>query len=607
MDARRVERTLLHKQFEIFRYSSALEKQGVVSPSEQIVAIGRFIEEGLGKATQLPRLSDREALDHWMALGITEVTTRWRKAHSVLEPLELLALRAGFFVAWNPYRDLSELLNARCGSQAYPLAAARLRARGFEVRLPDLLALTEPFLRFYLPRAVRSFDPRRSAGREVTWLATVFYRFALGQCISDQKNRHHLEVLRATGTTVTTLENVLEERAKEEMLAVLPVALEQLPAQEQLALTLYFGFSGREYTLSEVAGELGVSEYLARTAIARSIARLAASLGVQGPLDEQESALLRLLFVTGMDLKSAAKELQIDLKQAHHLTARILHKFRQGLRSRTTLPSQRLTRPRKDHPMDNTLVLSDEDIIAELKHLSQPPSLRTTSTGELLANIASNWVPVARIRKLIERSALLQMLQELHIPLDWLAIPDTTLERADVPDDAPEWAQALQELGQRSWVTAEALYHQCCDEAEHEHCLFVDEEADQTIERVHRTLAGVAQAIEMELPLALRRQGTARFRILWQEDEQVLGGWEGVSHGRRMDVRALAEESAELLGELPPQAVQVFVRVFIREIFAGDTTPPGFRRVAESTAKTVWLEWLAPQVTGRSLTRPSTD
>jgi hypothetical protein len=111
----------------------------------------------------------------------------------------------------------------------------------------------------------------------------------------------------------------------------------------------------------------------------------------------------------------------------------------------------------------------------------------------------------------------------------------------------------------------------------------------------------------MELPLALRRQGTARFRILWQEDEQVLGGWEGVSHGRRMDVRALAEESAELLGELPPQAVQVFVRVFIREIFAGDTTPPGFRRVAESTAKTVWLEWLAPQVTGRSLTRPSTD
>jgi hypothetical protein len=166
MDARRVERTLVHKKFEIFRYSNELEKYGIIGPSEQIVAIGRFIEEGLGRATKLPRLSDREALNQWMNRAIAEVITRWRKVQYVLEPLELLALRAGIFVAWNPYIDLSELLNARCGDKAYALAASRLRTRGFDVNLPDLSVLTEQFLLFYLPRAVRSFDPRRSTGRE---------------------------------------------------------------------------------------------------------------------------------------------------------------------------------------------------------------------------------------------------------------------------------------------------------------------------------------------------------------------------------------------------------------------------------------------------------
>jgi hypothetical protein len=40
-----------------------------------------------------------------------------------------------------------------------------------------------------------------------------------------------------------------------------------------------------------------------------------------------------------------------------------------------------------------------------------------------------------------------------------------------------------------------------------------------TVERIHRTLAGVAQTIEMDLHLNIRRKGTARFRIDWQEDD----------------------------------------------------------------------------------------
>jgi hypothetical protein len=280
------------------------------------------------------------------------------------------------------------------------------------------------------------------------------------------------------GGAKTTLEETLEERAKQGALAALPAVLEQLPCRERLALKLYFGFSGREYTLAEVAGELGVSDYLARTAVVRSLAMLAALLGVQGPLDEQEFSLLRLLFVEGMELKSAAKQLQIDAKQAQHLAARIIRKFRQGLRSRTTVPSKHPRMPRKERTMDNMLLLSDEQIIAELKKLRKTPSLHTNPEGELLADIASSWVPVARIRKIVERSAVLQPLEELQLPLDWLAVPDAMLERADLPEDASEWANAIQELGQRSWVTAEALYHSCFEETEREKSVFVDEEDD---------------------------------------------------------------------------------------------------------------------------------
>jgi hypothetical protein len=80
-----------------------------------------------------------------------------------------------------------------------------------------------------------------------------------------------------------------------------------------------------------------------------------------------------------------------------------------------------------------------------------------------------------------------------------------------------------------------------------------------------------------------------------------------VSNDQRLDLRDLAEGCAESLGEIRSQSVKVLVNVFVREIFAGDITLPGFRRAQESTARTVWLEWLPPKINGGLLTRTSED
>ncbi len=87
MNARRVERTLLHRTYSIFRYAEELELQGISSPSEQIVAIGRFIVDELGQATELPRLSDEEAVEQWMGKALAHTASCLRQQPFTQEPL----------------------------------------------------------------------------------------------------------------------------------------------------------------------------------------------------------------------------------------------------------------------------------------------------------------------------------------------------------------------------------------------------------------------------------------------------------------------------------------------------------------------------------------
>ncbi len=603
MDQLRVERTLLHKGFGIFRYSQELAEHGIVSPAQQIVAIGHFIEEGLGKLTVLPQLHDEEALCSWMKEKLTEVLPVLLHVHEVLEPLSSVAIRTMPLVAWNTYREFAELLNFRCGAAAYARSAARLRARGFDVHLADLSGLAQQFLLVRLPRAVQSFSPVRGEGHEEAWLASVFYRFALGELLSDRTNKHQLEEFDNDLAIQETPQIILERESEHETLSELPRAMEQLSPRDRLAIELYFGFRGEEHALSEIAAALGASEYLARASIVNGLSKLAVLLNVHGGLDEREFALLKLTTGEGVALGSAATQLGMSLKDARELNSRILRTFRRGLRIRTS-SSTRASRPlseRKVGEGDLTTeitidAISDNDILKTLRDLQQVPSLKVGPGGEIRARLGENFVPLARVREVAGRPEILESLQKLQVPLDWLAIPDPTAERADLLDDVFEWTDALQEVSRRSSVVAELLYERCKDEAVRGAVAFFPEERIHAIERISRMLAGVSQTIESELPRELRHAGVARFRIEKDKDGRARGFWEENARKEHLDVGAVVEEQAQLLGEIPEDLSKILAKLLIEELFGGQASLPGFQLVRESTASAVWLEWHPPSV-----------
>ena len=555
---------------------------------------GRFIEEGLGRANELPRLDDHEAVERWMKQAVIFTGSHLRRLGQILEPLELVTLRAAPFIAWNPYADFAELLNFRCGPEAYSIAAKRLRARGFGIEWTELSELTEQFLLRRLPRAVRSFDPLRGAGRERSWLVSVFYRFAVNELISDRINRRHLEQFLHTNQVDTTPEAVLEEKAEHQALSALPQILESLPSRDRLAIELYFGLQGEEHSLAEIAQEFGCSQYLARKAVVHGLARLAAAIGTHGPLDEEEFAILQLTFGEGMELSAAAGHLGISPNYARDVSVRIERKLRRGLRSRTTRQSKQKESVRRRETMQTWPMLDSAQIIRALQERHDPPHLEPDAEGELRAKILDSWVPVARVRQIAAQPDVRKLLAERNVDLDWLAVPDVTMERADLPSDALEWADSLEEINGRSWVVAATLYEYFREKAEHEHADFFTEESAHTVERIHRTLGGIAQAIETEMPQELRRKGTGKFRIDWKEMDAVVGTWEEDTRSLQFDIRSLFVHKAELLGEIPSATGEILARLFIEWFFAGETALPGFYRAEESTRRTVLLRWVPP-------------
>jgi RNA polymerase sigma factor (sigma-70 family) len=595
MDALRVNRTLINKQFGIFRYSAELEKYGIANPSEQIVAVGRFVEQSLGRMTNLPRLGDEKAVERWMENAIASAIPELRGSQPILESLECVILRTGHYVAWNPYKDLVELLNFRSGPKAYGQALNHLQMRGFRIGLAQLSNLTQQFLLTRLPDAVRSFDPLRGAGHEEAWLTKVFYRFALKEILSDNINRTHLETFESATSIDTSPDKILDKTERLRSFSSLPEALAKLPHQEQLALELYFGFRGREYTQAEIGQELSCSEYLSRSTIVHGLSRLVAHLGVRGPFEEEELNLIRLVFGDGMELKSAAKRLGYTEKRARYIVGRIRNKIRDGLRPRTFVAPTDLQKVKKEEAMPTETVLERRQIIHELRSLRKLPRLIPGRQGKLLVQLGSAWIPVAHVRRVVFEEGIFQKLQEHGAPIEWIGTPDPTLERADLPEDALSWAAELQDLGNRSWVVAEALYEKHKETAEERKVPFSTDNRLEVVERIQRTLVGVAQAIESVLPRRLRRRGEALLCIDFSTDEErPMAYWEEDSENQKFDLTQLVQDQALLYGELPPEMSEILSEVLIQDIFEGDTTLPGFRRHAESTRNKKWLEWIVP-------------
>jgi RNA polymerase sigma factor (sigma-70 family) len=367
----RLERTFLHRSFGIFRYSEELERGGISAPSAQIVAIGRFVQTVLGQRTDLPSPGEGYRAEEWMRGAIAEALPDLRRS-APLEPLEYVTLRARPVVAWNVYSDFAELLNLRSGPAAYASAAARLRRHNFVLGLAELSDLTREFLLGRLPRAVRAFDPRRGAGHEVAWLASVFYRFALQTILADRVDRSNVGALCGGGPTHAaseTPESVMAEEEKERALLALPAAMDRLTPQSRSALELYFGFRGSPSTIEEVGRALGVSAYQARSGVVRGMAELAVSLGVKGLLEPRELDLAELTCVQGLSLEAAARRLQLTPHEARKLQKQFSGKLRSALRLRTPRAGlrSRVREQDKEEPMKTRTALKRDEIIARLR------------------------------------------------------------------------------------------------------------------------------------------------------------------------------------------------------------------------------------------------
>src|SRR5207249_4362732 len=88
-----------------------------------------------------------------------------------------------------------------------------------------------------------------------------------------------------------------------------------------------------------------------------------------------------------------------------------------------------------------------------------------------------------------------------------------------------------------------------------------EEARQETVERVYRTLSGISQAIEMELPRSLRRRGKCYFRIDKAQDGKTIGGWDDDPQEQRFEMESEVQHRAMLLGELPHEFAEILAEV----------------------------------------------
>lgn len=584
MDPLRVQKTQLHHQIGIFRYSQMLNQCGVTGPARQIRAIGRFIELYLGPATELPLASNRHQLGDWALRGLGQIATD----PGGREPctLSTLAVRALPVVVWDPYPDFAELLNFSCGNDAYSLASRRLRSRSFAVEENALWALVAEFLPRYLPRALKSFDCSRGQDNETFWLARVFFRFALKTLVTDRANLHQLETLAEPALPTRA---PWEEEEDRRLITNVAKAVESIPPRLREAVDLYFGFRGEPQTFRQIAANLECSEHLARAAVVQGLASVASRLGAGGVLDERELELARLMFVEGMSSGMAAERMGIPKRQARTLTASIGAKMRRGLRARTSTPRLHTVQTKgeimqwltNDEPS-----VSNDELVAALMDLREPP---VTENDPPIVRLAGHRVPLARIHAILGDEDIAQRLQERGIDLGWAFDPNV---RADL--EATEWDQALEQLSNRIWRVVEFLYHLCLQGIQEQARPTPEMAREELLQRLHRVLCGLARTLEGTMSRAIRRSESPILRLNWTNDD-VLCHWEQEESGAKgFSLRQIVVSRTEELGDVPPTVADVLPDVMMDALREGSIQIPAFRRTEDASPDGARLTWIKP-------------
>ena len=459
MSQPRLLRTIAYQRFGVFRARELLVQRGVEIPSEQIAAVARFLQAGLGDETDLSFVfGPSDAVEGKMRtiFGRT-LDAPGSPLEAFIRPLSHLALEVQPLIAWDPFQDFAELLTAAC-SPVYSKVALRLRAH-FQLGVSDAADFSDQFVLSALPNAVRKFDLCTGRGAEAKWLETVFYRYCLKRTLADLQSRRQFKEMRSELSEGTTEPSVSEPEIPE--IKELYDALDELPDVEQRALELYFGLQRREHAIYEVALALSCTEHHARAAVLRGIARLSAKFHAHGALNEDEFQLVQRYFGEGKQLATAAADARLEIREARQVLLHAQKKIAGVLRVRTN--TRRLNvestsvRKREKHmpAVIEDQVLPTADILREVRKLKVTPTIRTDVEGHCKVLLAEHWVHIARVLQVLqEQPTVLHDLEARNVPLDWLAVPDPTPVRADVSDDQAHLQDVFDALARRAYEQA---------------------------------------------------------------------------------------------------------------------------------------------------------
>lgn len=631
------ERTQAFRRLGILELAEILKREDVETASNQMEVVCLFLTSD-AKAASAPPPDVRV----WAELGLRAAARDWRETSDAPGWAHLLE-ESTTAVVWDPFLEFSNLLSATHGGMAFRRTADRLRRKGVHVSWDTLVDLRDDFTMFHLPRAVRSFNPRKGSGHETSWLATVFYRYAVRSMSSQRVQEEQLRFLHLFVQSPETPEDVAIRVEREGIRVSLSNAMEELPNPHKTALRMYFGFDDREATLREIGSATGLTRFKARSLVVAALARLMLETGASERLRADQRAFARKCFVEGMSPADAAREIGAKVPEMKQGLSKF---FDAALRQRTSKALEDPKRETDPLKMDfrhsgfsnhesSASTDSMERIDRAVSLLSRVPEL-LPERGVLKVVLDDDKIDIADVREAVCEKTL-EVLAERGIGIDWLLSGPAPELPLDIDLKVLEELRSIQ-AGRTA--TAEELLDAC------EARLLrpgsdarTGEERDVLVRKISLALIGTAQDIDRRLPVEGLRDGSALLRVRspgsgrgneagrsmnsaegeavflggpdameWWESEVAVAFWDYLGPQRAFELAPLVAYQAETCGELSTDMSRVLAGEVVRRLLTGEIVLNGldFVRVdgGEAWYERTWKFPLRPPEAQRPLKEP---
>ena len=594
--------TLLDLYYETgpFLWSQHLKELGSTSPVRTVFIIGKCLSGEFAARSgwhAVERSQPQDALQHVLGQAYALF------AEAPIEPLVDIDTRTGKLGRWDAHGVLAELMAVDLGPHAIRSARHRFRNAGISVGFPELHDLSAVFANVHLRGALKTFDALKGEGREAAWLSTVFYRYALRHVMANRRLEDVLPLSDELPDLASEPQDVLERQAHEAVLQALPKTLAALPRMQREAVSLYFGFEGREQTIAEVAAALSTNVYFARTALISGLGAIAASTGAAGMLDKRELMLARSVFLEGRSIEHVAETSSLGQAEVRRQIAQVTGKLQGALRRRTTVP--RVHSINREFPMTS----KEREYGLRTDELRQYVSTATLSFQGSSAravdwsrHFSTSFVPVAVVRELLSRQP--ELLKELsdrseEVMSELYAPQPEELDRPDLDNDHRAWQEALDFAASQTLDDMRPLLSLWEERARESKIAVEATSEEQMLERLRDSLAAVATGLEQGLPRRARRDRSLLLAF-WFPDavDQVSVRWTTDAWtGDAIPLFALTRHRLGFVGGFKSNVADLFARCAV-QILQERSSPllPGFSFADRQPKRAgdVFLSWSAP-------------